>query len=166
MTLCSELCLWFVRLLSEMALSDPRLLVFISLCNPLPWNVGGASKLFPTGKIWQKWWDITLMVRWQVIMTSVLLTDSVDISVWMFEVASDHVGEAEKGPSQQPAGNRMLLMTTEWACNQVLPLLNIQMRLRPRTTSTSISLMKIPEAEILGSWLTEMGSHTLKCVLF
>ena len=149
-----------------MALSDPHLLVFISLCSPLPWNVGGASKLFPTRKIWQKWWDVTFMVRWQMIMTSVLLTDSVDISVWMFWSSKWPCGRSWE--RSQPTASREQNASDDHRMSLQpgsSPAEHSDETETPDCQHLNYSLMKIPEAEILGSWPTETGSHTLKCVL-
>lgn len=127
-TLYSEWCPWLGTVPSKMPPNDPHILLFTSLCNPLPMNVDGICYLFLIKKKHRKGDGMSLpqlCYKWLWLLSCNRLYLLISHFA-CFDEVSGHLGEAESSLSQQPAENRMSLTTREWACKEV----NVQASLK------------------------------------
>lgn len=77
---------------SELAPNGPCLLVFILLCNPLPFGVGQFNLLL-TSRRQHRRWNVTPVVRLHKKVTSMMLADLLLSWLASFNKVSSHVEE-------------------------------------------------------------------------
>lgn len=85
------------------------------LCEPLSLNVAGPNDSILTNSIWQRWWNVTDVLKLQNTETSLLQVDSIAFLVCTLWEESCHMGEAlETRNRRRPLGNSQQGLKSPW----------------------------------------------------